>query len=219
MGKLVVLKLSGHLINYKEVIKETLRELRSLTNIAKFVVIPGGSVFADFVRELQGRVGFNDDAAHWLAIKAMEMYGTYILSLDESGLFVETYNLLETYNALDNGKIPILMPYKVVRTVNELPHSWDVTSDSIAVYIASLLKANTVILAKPLDSVLYPRDNLVKRMTITELHKLSKDIIDPYTPELLYRVKTPLIIYNMLKPHLLRHIVNEEPEDYIIITS
>jgi aspartokinase-like uncharacterized kinase len=219
MGKLVVLKLSGHLINYKEVIKETLRELRSLTNIAKFVVIPGGSVFADFVRELQGRVGFNDDVAHWLAIKAMEMYGTYILSLDGSGLFVETYNLLETYNALDNGKIPILMPYKIVRTVNELPHSWDVTSDSIAVYIASLLKANTVILAKPLDSILDVRSNLIKRMTITELHKLSKDIIDPYTPELLYRVKTPLIIYNMLKPHLLRHIVNEEPEDYIIITS
>ncbi len=217
MSKLVVLKLSGHLINHEEVIKKTLHELRPLSKLVKFVVIPGGSVFADLVRELQKKLGFNDDVAHWLAIKAMEVYGTYIKSLDDLGITVEVDNLIEVYDAVSKGNIPILMPYKILRAFNELPHSWDVTSDSIAIYIAELLRACMVILAKPVDGILDKQGNLIKKITRADLQQLSTDVIDPYTIELLRKVEIPLIIYNMFKPYLLRSIVNEESGDYTLI--
>ena len=217
MSKLVVLKLSGHLINYEDVIKKTLHELRPLSKLVKFVVIPGGSVFADLVRELQKKLGFNDDVAHWLAIKAMEVYGTYIKSLDDLGITVEVDNLIEVYDAVSRGGIPIFMPYKILKTLNELPHSWDVTSDSIAIYIAELLRACMVILAKPVDGILDKQGNLIKKITKTDLQQLSTDVIDSYTMELLRKVEIPLIIYNMFKPYLLRSIVNGEPGDYTLI--
>ena len=217
MNKLIALKLSGHLIRYGEVVRETLRELRSLSTIAKFILIPGGSLFADFVRELQGSIGFNDDIAHWLAIKAMEMYGAYIMGLDDLHILVETYDLAETREAISRGKIPVLMPYKIIKTLNELPHSWSVTSDSIAIYIAKLLEANMVILAKPVSGVLDEKSGLIRRMSITDLMRLNVNIIDSYSIELLRKAKIPLAIYNMLKPHLLKHIVNEESGDYTFI--
>jgi len=217
VSKLVVLKLSGHLINRREVIEDTLGRLKSLTEVAKFVLVPGGSVFADFVRELQGRIRFSDDTAHWLAIKAMEMYGTYIASLDVSNTLLEAYDLAEVHDALSRGKIPILMPYRVVRTLDKLPHSWNVTSDSIAIHVGELLKASLVVLAKPVDGILDSRGNLVREMCIEELKLLSTNVIDPYAVELLQHAKLQLAIYNMLKPSILNYIINEKPGDYTLI--
>jgi len=217
MSKLVVLKLSGHLINRREAIRATLRKLISLTDVAKFVIVPGGSVFADFVKELQERIRFDDNTAHWLAIKAMEMYGTYIVGLDESSMLVEAYDLAEVHEALCRGRIPILMPYKVAKTFNNLPHSWNVTSDSIAVYVGELLKASIVVLAKPVDGVLDSRGNLVRRMCSKDLKLLGTDVIDSYAVELLQHVKLQLAIYNMLKPSVLKYIIYEQPGNYTII--
>jgi len=217
VSRLVVLKLSGHLIKHREAIRETLRELRSLIRVVRFILIPGGSVFADFVRELQGSMSFSDELAHWLAIKAMEMYGVYIMDLDESNILVETYDLAETREAIGRGKIPVLMPYRIVKALNELPHSWSVTSDSIAIYIARLLEASIVILAKPVDGILDEKGNLIRRITTTDLIRLDINIIDPHSIELICRAKTPIAIYNMLKPYLLKLIVNKEIGDYTLI--
>jgi len=217
VNRLIVLKLSGHLIKHREVIIETLRELRSLSRIVKFVLIPGGSVFADFVRELQRSMSFSDELAHWLAIKAMEMYGVYIMNLDESNILVDTYDLAETREAISRGKIPVLMPYRIIKALNELPHSWSVTSDSIAIYIARLLEASIVVLAKPVDGILDEKGNLVRRITITDLMRLDTNIIDSHSTQLICRAKIPLVIYNMLKPYLLKLIVSKEIGDYTLI--
>lgn len=217
MSKLVVLKLSGHLINHREFIQSTLGALKSLAGVARFVLVPGGSVFADFVRELQGRMHFSEDTAHWLAIKAMEMYGTYLLSFDESNMLLEAYDLPEIHEALSKGKIPLLMPYRVMRASNKLPHSWNVTSDSISIYVGEILKASMVILAKPVDGILDSRGNIVQKMSIVELEQSGTNVIDPYAVELLRNAKLQIAIYNMFKPSVLRYIVKGEPGDYTLI--
>jgi len=217
MSKLIVLKLSGHLIKHVDVIKQTLSELKSLPRIAEFVLVPGGSVFADFIKELQAKLHFNDNTAHWLAIKAMEMYGTYIASLDESNTLVETYDLSEVQRALNECKIPIIMPYRILQEHDELPHSWNVTSDSIAIYIASLLNANLVVLAKPVSRILGKELGLVRKLSTTDLRRLGVEILDPFAVDLLSKVRIPLVIYNVFNPHVLRHIVIRESGDYVFV--
>jgi acetylglutamate kinase len=47
-----------------------------------------------------------------------------------------------------------------MRAADPLPHSWDITSDSIAAFIAGALGAGELILLKPVDG---PLDALVDR--------------------------------------------------------
>ena len=43
----------------------------------------------------------------------------------------------------------MLAPYRWLREADPLPHSWDVTSDSIAAWVASQVGARGLILIKP----------------------------------------------------------------------
>ena len=46
------------------------------------VLVPGGGPFADLVRDAQARIGFDDDAAHRMALLAMAQYGCALASLN-----------------------------------------------------------------------------------------------------------------------------------------
>ena len=46
------------------------------------VIVPGGGPFADQVRNTQRRIGFSNNAAHAMAILAMEQFGHIILDRD-----------------------------------------------------------------------------------------------------------------------------------------
>ena len=54
----------------------------------------------------------------------------------------------------------MLAPHTWMRAADPLPHSWDITSDSIAAFIAGALGASELILLKPVDG---PLDALVDR--------------------------------------------------------
>jgi len=216
MERLVVLKLSGHLIKFSNTVRDILNKIKSLTGVVKFVIIPGGSVFADFVKELQEELGFSDDTAHWLAIKSMEMYGAYLASLDISSV-AEVYDFTELHNALRSKKIPILMPYRIIKTLDELPHKWDVTSDSISVYIGGLLNAYLVILVKLVDGILDENGHLIKLIPSKELHKIHTTVIDNYVARLLERFKIYVAVFNAFKAYLLEDIINLRKGDYTLI--
>jgi aspartokinase-like uncharacterized kinase len=51
--------------------------------------------------------------------------------------------------ALECGVVPVLAPLRWLRDRDPLPHSWDVTSDSIAAWVAGELRAQDLVLVKP----------------------------------------------------------------------
>ncbi|MBN2733848.1 MAG: uridylate kinase [Methanomicrobiaceae archaeon] len=128
--KLIVVKAGGSLIDVLPeiiaVLKESEREI---------LIVPGGGLFADCVRDIDPE----PDTAHWMAILGMEQYGFYISSLG-----VKTTQSPE-YKDLP-GRVSVLLPYKVMRECDPLPHSWDVTSDSIAAWVADRLSADLLLL-------------------------------------------------------------------------
>jgi aspartokinase-like uncharacterized kinase len=109
-------------------------------------VIPGGGPLADAVRTLDIEFGLTAEAAHWMALLAMDQYA-YLLAdriggaelVDEPGL---------VFAAIE-GKVPVLAPYRWMRAADVLPHTWGVTSDSIAAFIAGALGATRLVLVKP----------------------------------------------------------------------
>src|SRR2546421_4006347 len=51
--------------------------------------------------------------------------------------------------AVQAGRLPVLAPYHWLRAADPLPHSWEVTSDPIAAWLAGQLGARRVVLIKP----------------------------------------------------------------------
>ena len=89
----------------------------------------------------------SDDTAHWMAILAMDQYAHLLAERLPCGAVVRS--ALEAGRAIDRGSLPVLAPSQWLREADPLPHSWDVTSDSIAAWIAGMLRARRLVLVKP----------------------------------------------------------------------
>ena len=110
------------------------------------VVVPGGGPFADAVRSAQRAVGFDDEAAHDMAMMAMAQYGRALTSLTDGFVYADT--LATVRDAASSRKIPIWSPWPGLRAHPDIPRSWDVTSDSLAAWLASALNARRLVLIK-----------------------------------------------------------------------
>lgn len=139
------------------------------------LVVPGGGFFADAVR--QARVP--DDAAHWMAIAAMEQYGWLIASYG-----MQTTDLISIPE-----KTGVFLPYICMRQRDPLAHSWDITSDSIAAWVAAELGVELLVL-KSVDGISV-NGILQERVIIP----IENDTVDPFfIPFVLkHRIKTTLI--------------------------
>jgi len=111
------------------------------------LVVPGGGPFADAARELFRRFKIGDEAAHWMAILGMDQYAHALVSRIPGAELVDQAPQIAA--ALDAGRLPVLAPYRWLRSADPLPHSWEVTSDSIAAWIAGAVGAARVVLVKP----------------------------------------------------------------------
>ena len=139
-------------------------------------IVPGGGKFADTVRD--SRV--DDESAHWMAIAAMDQYGWYIAS--------------QGINATHLLKVPdkpvVFLPYCCMRKCDPLPHSWDITSDSIAAWVADLLGLDLLLL-KSVDGIMEGGDLL------TELNAPVKtEAVDPFFIPFILEKKVKTIIIN-----------------------
>jgi aspartokinase-like uncharacterized kinase len=114
------------------------------------VVVPGGGAFADQVREADRRFALGDSAAHWMAILAMDQFGHLLGDLAPEAV------LVRSPGELVPGQLNVLLPSTWLRRADPLPHSWDVTSDSIAAWVARALGAQRLMLVKHEDGFIGP---------------------------------------------------------------
>lgn len=112
----------------------------------RLVIVPGGGGFANQVRDAQKSIGFSDNAAHAMAILAMDQFGHVILDRDDR--LVPARSLLELERALGSGKIPVWLPSAVAISAWDIHASWDVTSDALAAWLAGKLGADALLLVK-----------------------------------------------------------------------
>jgi 5-(aminomethyl)-3-furanmethanol phosphate kinase len=142
-----VVKIGGGLLAQAACFDSVLEQIATASRQVSLLIVPGGGPFADAVREVDRQIGLSDDAAHWMAILAMDQYAQLIASRLSNAQLVTTSG--EVGAALNEGRIPVLAPYQWMRESDPLPHSWDVTSDSIAAWIAGQLGVNRLVLVKP----------------------------------------------------------------------
>ena len=113
------------------------------------VVVPGGGPFAETVRAAQPKMGFDDRAAHEMALLAMEQYGCALASLAAGWRLAASEAAIR--DVLREGGVPVWSPTPMLRDADDVPWSWDVTSDSLAAWLAGRIGAKRVLLIKQLE--------------------------------------------------------------------
>jgi aspartokinase-like uncharacterized kinase len=146
-GVEAVVKIGGSLLRDPERLQQVFDAVVDASRDCAILVVPGGGPFADAVRATDRRIGLTDDAAHWMAILAMDQYAHLLHSRLRGSTLVSTP--AAALAAIGAAGLPVLAPYRWLRDADPLPHAWDVTSDSIAAWIAGALDARRLILLKP----------------------------------------------------------------------
>ncbi len=142
-----VVKVGGALLELDDALTRTLSALELLTPTRALLIVPGGGPFADTIRTVDKKQSLTEDDAHWMAILGMEQFAILLASKIRHAQLVQRHG--EIVRAHAQGRIPVLAPYRWLREADPLPHTWDVTSDSIAAWAASAVGARQLILIKP----------------------------------------------------------------------
>jgi len=113
-----------------------------------FLVVPGGGPMADLVRDIYSRGDLSQEAAHWMAVLAMEQYA-YFLADGNPAILTR-----EICRPKKDCGVQVLLPYQVlIENDRGLLHNWDYTSDAVAALVAAQLSA-PLIKATDVDGVM-----------------------------------------------------------------
>ena len=161
----IIVKLGGSLARERQFARwiEALRRCKS-----GVIVVPGGGPFADCVRDAQGYMRLSDAAAHRMALLAMEQYAIACASFFPDVLLVSDESQLRL---IGEGRTGVWLPSRMALGADDLPQNWQVTSDSLAAWLALRLDARALVVVKSVDVNADPlsADALVEREIVDPL--------------------------------------------------
>jgi aspartokinase-like uncharacterized kinase len=114
----------------------------------RLTIVSGGGPFADAVRAAQPKLGFDDHTAHAMAVLAMEQYALALASLHDLALAATPGDMQAAH---DSGRIALWRPSAMVSAATDIAPGWDVTSDSLAAWLARRLGASALLMIKSVD--------------------------------------------------------------------
>ena len=195
MNPIRVIKVGGSLLRRSRLPFDLQNWQSNLVKPMINVWIIGGGAAVDAIRDQDRIHGLSNSTAHWASIKAMDTNAIefakrlpgWRLTDDPQDIFQSAQKL--SFGASAHQHLPatdkslvqnwILQTYRWIKAADSqqeparrLPHHWNVTSDSIAVWVAIRIRVSQVVLLKSCQ---------VPDATIPELSRLG--IVDSYLPE------------------------------------
>lgn len=200
---LVVYKLGGSLLELEDLdrrlaglFQATLPlPAQSSTKVAvDRVVLVGGGRAADVVRQWDRRHGLSTEQAHDLALVAMALNARLVHGLLPDSEFASEWvtSKIARRRTSARSSLVVLNPPAALASAERhsgqrLPRSWNVTSDSIAAFIAMHMQATALVLVKSRPR---PRSQNVRSAA-------RRGLVDPHFPRLAPRL--PLVAWVNLR--------------------
>jgi 5-(aminomethyl)-3-furanmethanol phosphate kinase len=191
----LVVKVGGGLLRDEglEGLRRACAEVTEIAEERPVLVVPGGGPFADAVRAVDERVGFDDATAHALALRAMDQLGLLL------------HSRLPGAELVDDLVVPrslgLLQAAAAFEGRPGVPESWAVTSDSLAVLAAGAIGAVEAVLLKSVDGVhaRWPSDDPpLSALTTDDLCALHARgggrAVDAYFPEAVRRTGVAVVV-------------------------
>jgi len=164
-----VIKLGGSLLGAPELLRWL--ELLVKFGDGKVVIVPGGGLFANSVREAQQISNASDEVAHQLALLAMDQFGLLLAGMNP-GLVTASSELELAERGWQHRGI-VWLPSKMALADTSIPQNWQVTSDSLSAWLANKLGAEQLILVKSKSLITYQEEAPSKLQ-----HLVDDELID-----------------------------------------
>ena len=208
-----VIKVGGSLALYPEKLKIICSMLNAASKKHSILLVPGGGEFADVVRILDKRFDLSISVSHQMAILGMDQYGLLLSDLIKDS---QVINQLEQVPiAFNLRKLPVFLPSNFMQRNNPLENSWNVTSDSIAVYLANQLHIVKVVLVTDIDGIFthdpkkHADAQLMNEITAKQLETMSeRTSVDKFVSKLLLKMRIECFVVNGLFPERVEDILN-----------
>lgn len=151
-----IIKIGGSLLGSPELS----RWLEVLVKFSKghVIIVPGGGLFADAVREAQKLTNASDAVAHQLALLAMDQFGLLLAGMNDG--LVTASSELEIAERGWQHRAMVWLPSQMILADQSIPQNWQVTSDSLSAWLANKLGAEQLILVKSKSLISYQKENV-----------------------------------------------------------
>lgn len=168
-NELIVVKVGGSLFDWPA-LRPTLRQWLSQFQNDNVLLVAGGGHLAEAIRTYDRVHQLGEEMSHWLAIQSLTVAS----------------RMLESFVA-GMTNVTVLDVVTFCESDNQLPHSWAVTSDSIAARVADVRQATRLILLKSVDST-----------TNGSWNELAQaGIVDDYFAIVASRLSCPIDLINL----------------------
>ena len=211
-----IFKIGGKFLEKESALKNVISQLNELYQrqiFNKIVILSGGGRLANFIRLSDKTLEIGPDLSHWMAILAMDINGELISQFSNLTATSDINEIKQVERTFS-----VFLPFSYLKRTDELPHDWEVTSDSIALYLSREMEFYECYLIKEVDGILLKDGQLKKNLTTDEFERLYKEKkllaiknklkgsqpIDNYVPRIIDRFKIPCVILNGNK----RNIIN-----------
>ena len=180
------------------------------------VIILGGGEFANLIRKYNDEMNFSNEVNHWTAIDCMDIIAKLVNDKVESAKLA--FSLDEVNKISEEGFTPIFVVSKFLREEDPFECSWDVTSDSIAAYVAHLLNANLFIVTNVngiyTQEPKEPGSTFISKIDAKTLLTFQESSIDVMLPSLLLEFGTDCYVVNGKYPQRVLSLIDESINDY-----
>ena len=180
------------------------------------VIILGGGEFANLIRKYDDEINFSEETNHWTAIDCMDIIAKLVNDKVDSTKLA--YTVEEVNEISDEGFTPIFIVSKFLRDEDPFECSWDVTSDSIAAYVAHLLNANLLIVTNV--NGIYTQEpkesgsTFISKIDAKTLLTFPETSIDVMLPSLLLKFGTNCYVVNGKYPERVLSLIDDNINDY-----
>ena len=179
-------------------------------------IILGGGEFANLIRKYNDEQNFSDDVNHWTAIDCMDIIAKLVNDKVESCRLA--FSLEDVQAISEDGFTPIFAVSKFLRDEDPFECSWDVTSDSIAAYVANCLNANLFIVTNVngiyTQEPKEPGSTFISKIDATTLLTFQESSIDVMLPTLLLRYGSDCYVVNGKFPERVMSLIDNNINDY-----
>jgi hypothetical protein len=205
-----VVKIGGSLFpNYAIELTKQLKDTSS-------VIILGGGEFANLIRKYDSQMHFSEEANHWRAIDCMDIIAKLVDDKVDSTKLA--FSIEEVNKISDEGLTPIFVVSEFLKREDPFECSWDVTSDSIAAYVAHLLNANLLIVTNVngiyTQEPKEPGSTFISKIDAKTLLTFQESSIDVMLPSLLLRYGTDCYVVNGKYPERVLSLIDDNINDY-----
>ena len=180
------------------------------------VIILGGGEFANLIRRYNDEIHFSNQTNHWTAIDCMDIIAKLVNDKVQSTKLA--FSIEEVNDISDEGFTPIFVVSEFLRREDPFECSWDVTSDSIAAYVAHLLNANLLIVTNVngiyTQEPKEPGSTFISKIDAKTLLTFQESSIDVMLPSLLLEFGSDCYVVNGKYPERVLSLIDDNVNDY-----